>query len=358
MIASSIEVRTGKPYKVHIGHGLLDEVGVMLSVLHRPCQAMVVSDTNVAPLYLARLRTSLEAAGFRVLESVVPAGEASKSFAVLEWLMNDWSLAGMHRSDLVIALGGGVVGDLAGFAASCYQRGIPFVQVPTTLLSAVDSSVGGKTAIDIAAGKNLVGAFYQPLAVFCDVDLIQTMDDAFFADGVAESIKYGVLMDAVLFDRLADKRLTKDAADLAEIASACVSHKNKIVSEDEFEKGTRQLLNLGHTFAHAIEQLSDFATSHGHAVAIGLAMMARASMRKGWCSQRTAQRIEWALAENALPANTDYDADAILEICRRDKKAGASAITIVVPHAIGDCVLRTVSYDDLRELIILGKEPL
>ena len=184
------------------------------------------------------------------------------------------------------------------------------------------------------------------------------MDDAFFADGVAESIKYGVLMDAALFDRLADKRLTKDAADLAEIASACVSHKNKIVSEDEFEKGTRQLLNLGHTFAHAIEQLSDFATSHGHAVAIGLAMMARASMRKGWCSQRTAQRIEWALAENALPANTDYDADAILEICRRDKKAGASAITIVVPHAIGDCVLRTVSYDDLRELIILGKEPL
>ena len=189
MIASSIEVRTGKPYKVHIGHGLLDEVGVMLSVLHRPCQAMVVSDTNVAPLYLARLRTSLEAAGVRVLESVVPAGEASKSFAVLERLMNDWSLAGMHRSDLVIALGGGVVGDLAGFAASCYQRGIPFVQVPTTLLSAVDSSVGGKTAIDIAAGKNLVGAFYQPLAVFCDVDLIQTMDDAFFADGVAESIK-------------------------------------------------------------------------------------------------------------------------------------------------------------------------
>lgn len=358
MIASSIEVRTGKPYKVHIGHGLLDEVGTQLAQIHRPCQAMVVSDSNVAPLYLERLSKSLRGAGFRVLTSVVPAGETSKSFAVLEQLMNDWSLAGMHRSDLVVALGGGVVGDLAGFAASCYQRGIPFVQVPTTLLAAVDSSVGGKTAIDIAAGKNLVGAFYQPLAVYCDVDLIATMDDAFFADGVAESIKYGVLHHPALFDRLAEKQLMKDAADLAEIVDICVSYKNRIVSEDEFEKGTRQLLNLGHTFAHAIEQLSDFATSHGHAVAIGLAMMARASMRKGWCSERTARRIELALTENKLPLNTDYDVDAILEICRRDKKAGASAITIVVPQAIGECALRTVSYDELRTLITLGKEPL
>lgn len=358
MIASSIEVATGKPYKVHIGHGLLDDVGKMLSTLHRPCQAMVVTDTNVAPLYLKRLSASLAEAGFCVLESIVPAGEASKSFAVLERLMNDWSLAGMHRSDLVIALGGGVVGDLAGFAASCYQRGIPFVQVPTTLLAAVDSSVGGKTAIDIAAGKNLVGAFYQPLAVYCDVDLIATMDDAFFADGVAESIKYGVLMDAALFDRLAENRLTKTAPDLADIVTRCVGYKNQIVSDDEFEKGSRQLLNLGHTFAHAIEQLSDFNTSHGHAVTIGLAMMTRAAMRKGWCSARTAQRIELALAENALPMNTDYDTEAILDICRRDKKAGSSAITIVVPQAIGDCVLRTVNYDELRSLITLGKEPL
>lgn len=358
MSATSIEVRTGHPYKVHIGHGLLDEIGALTTKVHRPCQVMIVSDTNVAPLYLARVKGSLTDAGYRVLESVVPGGEASKSFAVLEKLMNDWSLVGLHRSDLVVALGGGVVGDLAGFAASCYQRGVPFIQVPTTLLAAVDSSVGGKTAIDIDAGKNLVGAFYQPIAVFCDVDLIATMDEAYFTDGVAESIKYGVLHDPALFDRLAAKRLTKNAKDLAEIVAGCVAYKNDIVSADEFEKGTRQLLNLGHTFAHAIEQLSDYTTSHGQAVAAGLAMMARASQRKGWCSAHTVRRIEAALRENRLPLSTDYAVDDILAVCRRDKKAGASAITIVVPHTIGECVLRTVDYDALRELIVLGKEPL
>lgn len=358
MSRQTIEVRTGKPYKVLIDHGLLDEVGMLLSQVHRPCQAMIVSDSNVAPLYLERLRQSLESAGFRAQTSVIPAGEASKSFSVLEKLMNDWSLAGLHRSDLVVALGGGVVGDLAGFAASCYQRGIPFVQVPTTLLAAVDSSVGGKTAIDIACGKNLVGAFYQPLAVYCDVDAIATMSEHAFADGVAESIKYGVLHNPSLFERIATEKLTPVSHDLDAIIADCVAYKNRIVSDDEFEKGTRQLLNLGHTFAHAIEQLSGYETSHGHAVAAGLAMMARACLRKGWSAPGTAVQIERALRANALPVNTGYDADAILEICRRDKKAGASAITIVVPQTIGDCALRTVDYETLLELIRLGKEPL
>ena len=267
-------------------------------------------------------------------------------------------MAGLHRSDLVVALGGGVVGDLSGFAAACYQRGIPFVQVPTTLLAAVDSSVGGKTAIDIDAGKNLVGAFYQPLAVYCDVDCIATMNAHDFADGVAESIKYGVLHNPALFDRIASEKLTQTSSDLDAIVKDCVAYKNQIVSEDEREKGTRQLLNLGHTFAHAIEQLSDFATSHGHAVAIGLAMMARACLRKGWSEPGTATRIERALLANNLPITCDYEATAMLEVCRRDKKAGSSAITIVVPHAIGDCGLRTVDYETLLELLQLGKEPL
>lgn len=358
MITSTIDVKTGQPYKVYVGHQLLDEVGAMLSQLHRPCQAMVVSDTTVAPLYLDRLTTSLKEAGFRVMTSVVPAGENSKSFPVFEKLMNDWSLAGLHRSDLVVALGGGVVGDLSGFAAACYQRGIPFVQVPTTLLAAVDSSVGGKTAIDIDAGKNLVGAFYQPLAVYCDVDCIATMNAHDFADGVAESIKYGVLHNPALFDRIASEKLTQTSSDLDAIVKDCVAYKNQIVSEDEREKGTRQLLNLGHTFAHAIEQLSDFATSHGHAVAIGLAMMARACLRKGWSEPGTATRIERALLANNLPITCDYEATAMLEVCRRDKKADSSAITIVVPHAIGDCGLRTVDYETLLELLQLGKEPL
>ena len=179
-----------------------------------------------------------------------------------------------------------------------------------------------------------------------------------FADGVAESIKYGVLHNPALFDRIASEKLTQTSSDLDAIVKDCVAYKNQIVSEDEREKGTRQLLNLGHTFAHAIEQLSDFATSHGHAVAIGLAMMARACLRKGWSEPGTATRIERALLANNLPITCDYEATAMLEVCRRDKKAGSSAITIVVPHAIGDCGLRTVDYETLLELLQLGKEPL
>ncbi|MDO4280763.1 MAG: 3-dehydroquinate synthase [Peptococcaceae bacterium] len=358
MSGTTVDVATGHPYKVHIDHGLLDSIGQRLTEVHKPCTAVILSDSTVAPLYLERLKKSVTAAGFSVLESVVPAGEESKSFAVLEKLVNDWSLAGLHRDGLVIALGGGVVGDLGGFAASCYMRGIPFVQVPTTLLAAVDSSVGGKTAIDIASGKNLVGAFYQPLAVYCDVDLIATMAEAAFADGVAETIKYGVLHHPALFARLGETALVKDAADLDEIVDICVRYKNKIVSDDEFEKGSRQLLNLGHTFAHAIEHLSAFETTHGHAVAIGLAMMARAAARKGWTTTDVAAQIEAVLATNHLPTTTDYDAGAMCDVCRRDKKAAADSITIVVPEAIGRCVLKKVSYDDLLELIKLGKEPL
>ena len=358
MKTATVQIKTGKPYEVSIGHGLLDKAGEQLLALHKPCQAMVLSDTTVAPLYLNRLCQSLETAGFTTMTNVVPAGEESKSFTQLEKLMNAWSVAGLHRNDLVLTLGGGVVGDLGGFAASAYLRGIPFVQVPTTLLAAVDSSVGGKTAINITAGKNLVGAFYQPLAVICDVDLIATMSDDRFADGVAESIKYGVLKQPDLFNRLSDKALVQTAEDLDDIVKKCVLHKNAVVSADEFEKGTRQFLNLGHTFAHAIEYLSDFSITHGHAVAIGLAMMARAAVKKGWASLEVAQQIEVALVKNHLPIQCDYDAEAMCTICRRDKKASSDTITIVVPLAIGECECRKVDYDTLLELISLGKEPL
>lgn len=358
MLSATVDVKTGKPYQVFIGHGLLDDIGTQLAASHPICKVAVLTDDTVAPLYLTRLTQSLTDAGFDIHTSVVPAGEESKSFASLEQLMNEWSIAGLHRNDLVIALGGGVVGDLAGFAASVYLRGIPFVQVPTTLLAAVDSSVGGKTAIDIAAGKNLVGAFYQPLAVYCDVDLIQTMEDTRFADGVAESIKYGVLGQPDLFERLSQVPLTSTATDLDHIVTQCVHHKNRVVSDDEFEKGSRALLNLGHTFAHAIEHLSNFEVTHGHAVAIGLAMMARAASKKGWCTLDVATAIETALLNNHLPISCDYDPEEMCDICRRDKKAASDTITIVVPLAIGHCELKKVSYDTLLELINLGKEPL
>lgn len=358
MLSATVDIKTDKPYQVLIGHGLLDSIGTRLQALHAPCKAAVLTDSNVASLYLDRLTESLRKAGYEVIPTVVEAGEDSKSFASLERLMNEWALKGLHRSDLVITLGGGVVGDLGGFAASCFLRGVPFVQVPTTLLAAVDSSVGGKTAIDIAAGKNLVGAFYQPLAVYCDVDLIKTMTPTRFADGVAESIKYGVLEQPALFERLATSPLTPDAADLDHIVTQCVRHKNKVVSDDEFEKGSRAFLNLGHTFAHAIEHLSGFEVTHGHAVAIGLAMMARGAAQKGWCHPDACKRIEEALTANHLPTNCTYAPKEMCEICRRDKKAGGDTITIVVPRDIGRCELMKVSYDTLLELITLGKEPL
>lgn len=358
MLSATVDVKTGKPYQVFIGRGLLDDIGTQLAASHPICKVAVLTDDTVAPLYLTRLTQSLTDAGFDIHTSVVPAGEESKSFASLEQLMNEWSITGLHRNDLVIALGGGVVGDLGGFAASVYLRGIPFVQVPTTLLAAVDSSVGGKTAIDIAAGKNLVGAFYQPLAVYCDVDLIQTMEGTRFADGVAESIKYGVLGQPDLFERLSKVPLTPTAADLDHIVTQCVHHKNHVVSDDEFEKGSRAFLNLGHTFAHAIEHLSNFEVTHGHAVAIGLAMMARVAFKKGWCTLEVATAIETALLNNHLPISCDYDSEEMCDICRRDKKAASDTITIVVPLAIGHCELKKVSYDTLLELINLGKEPL
>lgn len=358
MLSATVDINTGNPYQVYIGHGLLDEIGWRLKSAHPICKIALLTDSNVAPLYLNRLSQSLLAAGFEVLHSIIPAGEESKNFTSLEQLMNEWSLAGLHRSDLVLTLGGGVVGDLGGFAASIYLRGVPFVQIPTTLLAAVDSSVGGKTAIDTASGKNLVGAFYQPLAVYCDVDLIQTMNETRFADGVAESIKYGVLGQPDLFKRLATNPLTSSAADLDNVIKQCVIHKNHVVSEDEFEKGCRALLNLGHTFAHAIEHLSAFEVTHGHAVAIGLAMMARAACKKGWCTFAVANQIEDALLQNHLPISCTYDAEKICEICHRDKKANSDTITIVVPLEIGRCELKKISYDTLLELINLGKEPL
>lgn len=356
-LLSTIDITTGKPYQVYIGENLLDQVGSLISEVIAPCTALLLTDTNVAPLYAAQVVESLKAAGYSVRKSIVPAGEESKSFVILEKLLNDWSLQGLHRNGLIVTLGGGVMGDLGGFAASIYQRGIPFVQIPTTLLAAVDASVGGKTAVNIEAGKNLVGAFHQPLAVICDVKTIQTMDEAYFADGVAESIKYGILRQPTLFKLLSEQPPTVDSEHLAYIIENCVRYKNELVSQDEFDKGSRQLLNLGHTIGHAIEHLSHFQTSHGHAVAIGLAMIARASAKMGWSVPSLAGEIETALTNNHLPIDCPYTAEELLLAAKRDKKASTTSITIIVPLAIGECVLKTVDYDTLYTLITLGKEP-
>ena len=240
----SVTVPTGVPYDVQIGVGLLDGVGERIRSLTKAARVMLVTDDIVAPLYGARVRASLESAGFAVSEFVFANREAQKRLSTLECILEQLAAEHFTRSDLVVTLGGGVVGDLAGFAAAVYVRGIDYVQVPTTLLAAVDSSVGGKTAVDLAHGKNLCGAFHQPRAVFCDIDTLSTLAPHQVRDGLAEMLKYGVICDEKLFERIQNYQ----NEDMVALIARCVEIKRDVVAEDEFDRGTRQLLNLGHTF--------------------------------------------------------------------------------------------------------------
>ena len=294
----TIEVHTAPAYEVTIGAGLRRDCGARLKAVLGGCRIAVAADSNVAPLYLETVCASLRDAGFAVCSYVFPAGEAHKNFTTLSAILEFLAESQLTRTDCVAALGGGVTGDMAGFAAASYLRGIRYVQLPTTLLSAVDSSVGGKTAIDLAAGKNLAGAFLQPAAVLCDTDCLRSLPAAVFADGAAEAIKTGVLSGETLFSLFEDGTLT-DAP--AEVIARCIRYKAGVVERDEKERGERRKLNLGHTVGHAIEKCSGYAIPHGHAVAAGLAVMARASERLGWAEPGVSARIAACLEKNGLP---------------------------------------------------------
>lgn len=349
----TIPVHTAPPYDVRIGAGLLARCGQILAEILSPCRIAVITDSTVAPLYLDTVTAGLGQAGFAVSSFVFPAGEARKNLSTLSDILE--FLAGEHltRSDCVAALGGGVVGDMAGFAAACYLRGIRYIQIPTTLLSAVDSSVGGKTAIDLEAGKNLAGAFLQPAAVLCDTDCLRSLPAQVFADGAAEAIKTGVLSDETLFSLFEDGTLT---ADPAEVIARCVRYKAGVVERDEKEQGERRLLNLGHTVGHAIEKCSGYAVSHGHAVAAGLAIIARSAEHLGWAEEPIAARIAACLMKNGLPTDTEYPPEALAEAALADKKRAGGDITLVVPLRIGNCALRKMPVTELLPVISAGWE--
>lgn len=349
----TIPVKTNPAYAVTIGPGLLRDCGPRLRELLPPCHMAVVTDSTVGPLYLETVTESLKAAGFAVSAYAFPAGEGSKNLSTLSDILEFLASEHLTRSDCLIALGGGVAGDMAGFAAACYLRGIRCVQLPTTLLSAVDSSVGGKTAIDLKAGKNLAGAFLQPAAVLCDTDCLGTLPPAVFADGAAEAIKTGVLCDETLFALFEDGTLK---ADPAEVIARCVAYKAGVVERDEKEQGERKLLNLGHTVGHAIEKCSGYTIPHGHAVAAGLAMIARAAERLGWTEEPLAARICACLAKNALPVSAEYAPEALAEAALADKKRSGDAITIVVPRKIGLCELKKMPVAELLPVIRAGWE--
>ena len=349
----TIPVGVAPAYEVSIGPGLLETCGQRLKPLLEECRVAVITDSTVAPLYLETVLQSLEQAGFATCSHVFPAGEGHKTLSTLSDLLEFLASQHLTRTDCVAALGGGVTGDMAGFAAAVYLRGIRCVQLPTTLLAAVDSSVGGKTAVDLTAGKNLAGAFSQPAAVLCDTDCLKSLPADVFADGAAEAIKTGVLCDETLFALFEDGTLT---ADPGEVIARCIAYKAGVVERDEKELGERKLLNLGHTVGHAIEKCSGFTIPHGHAVAAGLAIMARSAEALGWTEEPLAERIAACLERNGLPTGTDYTAEALAQAALSDKKRAGDTITVVVPRRIGECELKKLPVRELPGLIAAGLE--
>ncbi len=347
----TIHVTASSEYDVKIGGGLLSALGTELSKVCNVGTAAIISDSNVWPLYGNAATAALESAGFRVVNFVFPAGEAHKSGANYLMILNFLAKNHITRSDCIIALGGGVVGDISGFAAATYLRGIAYIQVPTTLLAAVDSSIGGKTAIDLDAGKNLAGAFCQPRLVLCDTDLLNTLPEDIFRDGCAEVVKYGVLFDDTLFSTLLQSGL---AFDRESVIARCVELKRDVVAQDEFDTGERQKLNLGHTIGHAVEALSNFTISHGQAVAIGMAIVTGAAVKYGICGSESLDAILKILSKFQLPSATDHTAQALFESALSDKKRSGSSVTLVVPERIGKCNLRPTKVDELKDFIEAG----
>jgi 3-dehydroquinate synthase len=365
-MSETVRVGLGpRAYDVVISPSALDEAGARVAPLLRRPRLAVAADATAQALHGERLGASLAAAGIAATFVSVPPGEASKSFAGLERLLDDLLALDLDRGDMIAAFGGGVVGDLAGFAAAVYQRGVDFVQIPTTLLAQVDSSVGGKTGIDTARGKNLVGAFWQPRLVLADLGVLATLPERHLRAGYAEVVKYGLIDDPAFFawlEREGAKVLALDTPALAHAVARCVGRKAEIVAEDEREAGVRALLNLGHTFAHAFEAELGFdeeVLNHGEAVALGCAMAFRFSAAGGLCPSEDAARATAVLAAAGLPTRLGavpgppFDAGRLLARMARDKKAAGGRLTLILARGIGRAFVATdVDVHALRDFLV------
>ena len=388
----TIRVNVEKEYSVNVGRGLLDEIGPLVRAVSGASKAAVVSDATVFALYGGRIRKGLQDAGFSVSSFAFPAGEQSKNFQTLESILNFLVESGLQRGDVIIALGGGVVGDLAGFAASIYMRGINYVQVPTTLLAMVDSSVGGKTAVDLEKGKNLAGAFWQPLQVICDLDVLETLPSDIFVEGLGEVIKTNAIAGLGFSEVLAGgtnltgtnqtvgaslDAISNVGADpfddaLEEIITACIEYKSKIVSEDEFDKkGIRNVLNAGHTVGHCIEKSSGYSVPHGKAVANGLLFEAVMAVKLGLCKESLMETLKTeviacgllmsdanGVGVSADSPSEDFDPDCWIEIMARDKKNAGDEISFILPMDFGNYVEKKIPRPEVRNLLISALEML
>lgn len=362
MSTETLTVALGeRSYDIHIGPGLIDRAGELMAPVMRGKRAFIVTDDSVAPLYLTRLEAALDKAGIVHLHTILPHGESTKDFPHLEALVDAMLEARCERSTMVVALGGGVVGDLTGFAASILQRGLDFVQIPTTLLAQVDSSVGGKTGINTRHGKNLVGAFHQPRLVLADTGALTSLPRRQVLAGYAEVVKYGVIDEPDFFTWLEANGFQvivgEEKARRHAVAVSCRA-KARIVAEDEREGGVRALLNLGHTFGHALEAETGFSAEllHGEAVAIGMVMALRLSARLGLAPAEDAARLERHLAKvglpTGLPRNRAWDVDRLLHHMSGDKKVKDGKVTFVLAKGIGQSFLtRDVPEEAVREML-------
>lgn len=344
----TVEVDAAVRYNIVIDKGILPKSGNMIKEVTSAERVAVITDDTVDKLYSDVVMKSLSDAGFETFKFVFPHGEKSKNISTFSSILEFLAESGLTRTDALVALGGGVVGDVAGFAAASYLRGIDFIQIPTTLLACVDSSVGGKTAIDLKAGKNLAGAFYQPKLVIADFETLSTLTDGIFADGMAEVIKYGVIFDKAFFEFLRDNE-AKD--NLEYVITRCVELKRDIVNADEKEKGVRALLNFGHTVGHAIEKCSGYKIPHGSAVAVGMVIISRAAYKCSFCDENCTDIIASLNKKYSLPVSTDFSANELSSAAMADKKRTGDKIKLIIPEALGNCVIKSVPTSELEKII-------
>lgn len=348
-------MRTARPYDLFIGEGLYSGTGKLCREVNNGQRALIVSDSHVAPLYAKEIAISLDAAGYQTGLFTFPAGEANKRLETIAALYGRLAAGDFTRSDLIVALGGGVTGDMAGFAAATWLRGIDFVQIPTSLLAQVDSSVGGKTGVDIAEGKNLVGAFWQPARVIADTGSLNTLPPAFITDGLGEVVKYACIRDAELFGLLEQGNVLSEA-NRERTITRCIDCKSTVVERDERESGERKLLNFGHTLGHALEKYYRYSgPTHGCAVAVGMAVITEASELRGLTAPGTAKRLKALLEKLGLPASDQVPVREYLPGVALDKKRTGSAIDLVLLHEIGDAFVYRIPVKELADFMGCAK---
>ncbi|MFV0438981.1 MAG: 3-dehydroquinate synthase [Desulfopila sp.] len=346
-----------RSYPIYVEKGCLQRIGNDLAGQKIGNRLAIISDSNVDGLYARKLLDAMARAGLKATLFSFPAGEKNKNLATVETLARQMAQAGFDRHDAIVALGGGIVGDIAGFLASAYMRGIPFIQVPTTLLAQVDSSVGGKTGVDLPEGKNLVGAFYQPRAVYIDIDVLHTLPTEELLGGLAEVLKYGVIWDAEFFTFLELSRqeiLELDHTAITRVISRCCEIKAEVVGADEREGGIRKVLNFGHTLGHAIEAASQFQLIHGLAVAIGMVAASRLSVMKGTLSAREENRIFSLISAYGMPVEVPatIDRNQVKRYLKADKKVVEGQVFYILPDSIGSTYITDAVSEEMIDRVL------